>query len=58
VAVDEIESETNHVFGDNDTLSAIVATLVNADLLIILSILTDFMTVTREPMSVQTYFGD
>jgi len=42
VAVDEIESETNHVFGDNDTLSAIVATLVNADLLIILSDIDGF----------------
>lgn len=42
VTVDEIESETNHVFGDNDTLSAIVATLVNADLLIILSDIDGF----------------
>jgi len=31
VVVDEIESETNHVFGDNDTLSAIVATLSDID---------------------------
>lgn len=37
VAVDELESGINRVFGDNDTLSAIVAELVKADLLIILS---------------------
>ncbi len=42
VAVDEIECETSKVFGDNDTLSAIVATLVNADLLIILSDIDGF----------------
>lgn len=42
VAVDEIESGINKVFGDNDTLSAIVATLVNADLLIILSDIDGF----------------
>lgn len=35
VSVDEIKSLT--MFGDNDTLSAVVAKLVNADLLIILS---------------------
>jgi glutamate 5-kinase len=37
VAVDELENGINRVFGDNDTLSAIVAELVKADLLIILS---------------------
>ena len=36
VGFEEIETE-HKVFGDNDTLSAIVAELVNADLLIILS---------------------
>ena len=36
VCIEEIESE-HKVFGDNDTLSAVVATLVNADLLVILS---------------------
>ena len=36
VCIEEIESE-QQVFGDNDTLSAIVAVLVNADLLVILS---------------------
>ncbi|MDR0862063.1 MAG: glutamate 5-kinase [Oscillospiraceae bacterium] len=36
VGFDEIESE-HHVFGDNDTLSAIVAELVGADTLVILS---------------------
>jgi glutamate 5-kinase len=36
VAFEEIESE-HHVFGDNDTLSAIVATLIGADMLVILS---------------------
>ena len=36
VCIEEIESE-HKVFGDNDTLSAVVATLVKADLLIILS---------------------
>ena len=36
VCIEEIESE-QQVFGDNDTLSAIVAVLLNADLLIILS---------------------
>jgi len=34
VAVEELEGE---VFGDNDTLSALVATIVDADLLVILS---------------------
>lgn len=42
VAVDEIESEIHRVFGDNDTLSAIVAKLVEADLLIILSDIDGF----------------
>lgn len=37
VAVDEIESGVNRVFGDNDTLSAMVGELVRADLLIILT---------------------
>ena len=36
VCIEEIESE-HKVFGDNDTLSAAVAVLVNADLLVILS---------------------
>lgn len=35
--IDEIESGDHRVFGDNDTLSAIVAGLIKADLLIILS---------------------
>jgi glutamate 5-kinase len=42
VAVDEIECEINRVFGDNDTLSAIVAELTRADLLIILSDIDGF----------------
>lgn len=36
VCFEEIESE-HHVFGDNDTLSAVVSVLVGADMLIILS---------------------
>ena len=36
VCIEEIESE-HKIFGDNDTLSAVVATLVGADLLVILS---------------------
>jgi len=36
VCIEEIESE-HKVFGDNDTLSAIVAVLVSADLLVLLS---------------------
>lgn len=36
VCIEEIESE-HKVFGDNDTLSAVVAILVSADLLVILS---------------------
>jgi glutamate 5-kinase len=37
VCVEEIESGHNRIFGDNDTLSAIVAILINADLLVILT---------------------
>jgi glutamate 5-kinase len=36
VCIEEIESERK-VFGDNDTLSAVVATLVGADLLVLIS---------------------
>jgi len=36
VCIEEIESE-HKIFGDNDTLSAVVAALVSADLLVILS---------------------
>ena len=36
VCIEEIESE-HKIFGDNDTLSAVVAALVDADLLVILS---------------------
>ena len=36
VCIEEIESE-HKIFGDNDTLSAVVATLTSADLLVILS---------------------
>ena len=36
VCIEEIESE-HKIFGDNDTLSAVVATLTKADLLVILS---------------------
>jgi len=36
VCIEEIESE-HKIFGDNDTLSAVVATLVDADLLVLLS---------------------
>lgn len=36
VCIEEIESE-HKIFGDNDTLSAVVATLVGADILILLS---------------------
>lgn len=42
VAVDEIECDIHRVFGDNDTLSAIVADLIGADLLIILSDIDGF----------------
>ncbi len=42
VATEELELEDNHTFGDNDTLSAIVSTLVNADLLILLSDIDGF----------------
>lgn len=42
VSIDEIEFGDKRVFGDNDTLSAIVAELVKADLLIILSDIDGF----------------
>lgn len=42
VAVDEIESGVNRVFGDNDTLSAMVGELVKADLLVILTDIDGF----------------
>jgi glutamate 5-kinase len=42
VAIDEIEFGEDKVFGDNDTLSAIVAKIINADLLIILSDIDGF----------------
>lgn len=42
VSIDEIEYGEKRVFGDNDTLSAIVAELVKADLLIILSDIEGF----------------
>jgi len=42
VATDEIESGENRIFGDNDTLSAIVAKLIEADLLVILSDIDGF----------------
>ena len=42
VSIDEIEYGEKRVFGDNDTLSAIVAELVGADLLIILSDIDGF----------------
>jgi glutamate 5-kinase len=42
VSIDEIEYGEARVFGDNDTLSAIVAELVNADLLVILSDIDGF----------------
>jgi len=42
VAIDEIEYGENRVFGDNDTLSAIVSELICADLLIILSDIDGF----------------
>ena len=42
VSVDEIEFGEKRVFGDNDTLSAIVAALLGADLLIILSDIDGF----------------
>lgn len=37
VSTDEIEYGDNNTFGDNDTLSAIVAALVGADLLVLMS---------------------
>lgn len=42
VSIDEIEYGEKRVFGDNDTLSAIVAVLIKADLLIILSDIDGF----------------
>lgn len=42
VATEELELYENHTFGDNDTLSAIVSTLVKADLLILLSDIDGF----------------
>jgi len=42
VSIDEIEYGEKREFGDNDTLSAIVAVLVRADLLIILSDIDGF----------------
>ena len=42
VSIDEIEYGEKREFGDNDTLSAIVASLVKADLLIILSDIDGF----------------
>lgn len=42
VSIDEIEYGEKRVFGDNDTLSAIVSVLVKADLLIILSDIDGF----------------
>ena len=42
VATEELEIYENHTFGDNDTLSAIVSTLVKADILILLSDIDGF----------------
>ncbi|HHW00666.1 MAG TPA: glutamate 5-kinase [Clostridiaceae bacterium] len=42
VSIDEIEYGEHRVFGDNDTLSAIVSKLVKADVLIILSDIDGF----------------
>jgi glutamate 5-kinase len=42
VATEELEFQDNHTFGDNDTLSAIVSSLINADLLILLSDIDGF----------------
>lgn len=42
VSIDEIEYGEKRVFGDNDTLSAIVAELVKADVLVILSDIDGF----------------
>lgn len=42
VAVEEIEFGEKRVFGDNDTLSAIVSDLIKADLLVILSDIDGF----------------
>lgn len=45
VSIDEIEYGEKRIFGDNDTLSAIVAVLVEADLLVILSDIDGFYDV-------------
>lgn len=45
VSIDEIEYGEKRIFGDNDTLSAIVAVLVGADLLVILSDIDGFYDV-------------
>ena len=42
VSTEELELSDNHSFGDNDTLSAIVSTLIKADLLILLSDIDGF----------------
>ena len=42
VSTDELEYNDHHTFGDNDTLSAIVSNLINADLLILLSDINGF----------------
>lgn len=42
VSTDELEYNDHHTFGDNDTLSAIVSNLINADLLILLSDIDGF----------------
>lgn len=42
VSIEEIEYGENRVFGDNDTLSAIVADLIKADMFIILSDIDGF----------------
>lgn len=42
VSTDELEYNDHHTFGDNDTLSAIVSSLINADLLILLSDIDGF----------------
>ena len=42
ISTDELVSNNKHSFGDNDTLSAIVATIVKADLLILLSDIDGF----------------
>ncbi len=49
VAIDEIR---DHKFGDNDNLSAMIANLVDADLLLILSDIAGFIHPT--PISTRT----